>query len=344
MVFSTAGALEDSIRAGAPLPVYLLYGEEGGRTQRYASRLAALCAPEETYAYDGRALPGMDAVADCALSLSFSGKRRCVLIDDLDCAALPSPDWDKLCELLEAPEPNTLLLVTSRTTGLGDRKEKGAAATRGKKLIELCGKAGGVCRFDRLTQADAARAAGAAAARAGRVLEKEDAMLLAEDCGCDLTRIGNEIAKLLAYRQEGRITRGDIELLVPPAVEANVFRLSGLILARDFGGAMELIDDLIFLREQPAAILSMVSMAFADLYKAASAQRAGKTMQESARAYGMAGYRYEKAWANAKQIQPPRLARALEILAEGEAAVKAGGADARIALETAVALLTVQQR
>jgi DNA polymerase-3 subunit delta len=177
-----------------------------------------------------------------------------------------------------------------------------------------------------------------AAEKAGSSISKDAAQLLAEYCGREPQRMLTEVQKLAAHSPEG-ITPEDVRSLVAPVTEARVFDLPDKIIARNFTAAMAAINDLVFLRESPVSILSILSMAFVDLYRAGVARKAGIPDAEAKKAlgYGGSGYRYDKGAQNQRKFSIPTLERILELLAEADKQMKTTGPDARVVLETTVA-------
>ena len=329
--------LAAEVKASAP-PVVLLYGEDSRQTERAAAALVKNTAdvfPDfNLLTVDGRMSVDMDRVADAVQSLPFMAERRAVVLDDLDLSALTSSDAEKLWQLLLDPTPTTLLLITVRTVPL-ELKKKGG---RAQKLFDLCDQAGIVCEFRRPTRSDAAKLAASLAAGQGCRLDPPDGLLLAEYCGCDSLRIQNEVDKLCAYAGE-QIRREDILLLVEPTAEARIFDLSDAILRKDFRKAMSVVDRLLFQRETPVAILTILSMSFVDMYRAAAARAAGLSEKDAKAAFGYtgSGYRYTRAVENQRRLGNRCLGKVLETLAKADRDMKTSGIDPQVVLETAIA-------
>lgn len=324
----------------AASPVVLLYGDDAYQLERTANALIKQTVTQfqdfNLFCVDGRTAMDVDKIADSALSLPFMAERRAVIIDDLDVSVLSAVDAEKLWQLLASLSPSTLLLITVRTQPL-DLKKKGS---RGQKLHDLCDKAGVVCSFTRPTRSDAARLAASFAAKHGTKLESPQGLLLADYCGCDCLRIQNEVDKLCAYAGEGEtITQQQIQLLVEPVSEARIFDLSDKIIKRDYNGAMAVVDGLLFQRETPVAILTILTMAFVDMYRAACAKAEGLPDSEARSAFGYGGgaYRYTKAVENQRRVGSSCLGEILHLLAEADLAMKTTGIDPRLTLESTIA-------
>ena len=189
-----------------------------------------------------------------------------------------------------------------------------------------------------MTRGDVAKFARQTALRLGCVLEPEEAALLADYCNLDSLRLRQEVEKLSAYRgYTGKIQREDIEALVAPTVDANVFQLGERVLRCDFNGAMAIVDDLLFLREEPVSILTILTMSFVDYYRAAAVRRGSISEAAARKELGYGGsYRFTKALELCGRLSGAALSGALEILADADARIKQNGADGRTVLEVTV--------
>lgn len=338
MILAGVKQLEGMIREGSLPGLVLLWGEDGPavqRCQRLLEKAAVTAFPDfNSYRCDGKAPVDLDALGDSARSLPMMAKRRFALVDDLNPELLSAADLTKLQQLAEELPEETLLVITMRSV-LPDLKKKSG---KGAKVYALCDKYGGVCCFQRPAASAAAQLAAARAGELGSSLTKNDALLLAEYCGRDPQRLLVETEKLAAH-SPGGITAEDIRLLVAPVTEARVFDLSDRIVSGSCAAAMATIDDLIFQRESPVTILTILSMAFVDMYRAAAARKAGVPAAEAKKAYGYggSGFRYDKGVQNQRRFSLPMLEDILELLAQADSRMKVSGVDPRVVLETLVA-------
>ena len=151
-------------------------------------------------------------------------------------------------------------------------------------------------------------------------------------------RLRQEVEKLAAYHgYTGKILKEDIEALVAPTVDANVFQLGDKVLRGDFNGAMAIVDDLLFLQERPESILTILTMSFVDYYRAAAVRRAGVADATARKELGYGGsYRFTKALEQCGRLSRPALEGSLEILADADARMKQSAADGRTVLEVTI--------
>ncbi len=338
MVLSGPKQLDAMMKEGTLPGLLLLWGEDAPLMAGYKQRLerwAVTAFPDFNRSqYDGRFPLDLEALGDAARSLPMMAPRRFVLVEDLDPGLLSTGGLEKLRQLAEELPEETLLVMTMGSV-LPDLKKKGS---KGAQVFQLCERLGGVCHFPKPAGSAAVQRMVSAAEKAGSSISKDAAQLLAEYCGREPQRMLTEVQKLAAHSPEG-ITPEDVLSLVAPVTEARVFDLPDKIIARNFTAAMAAINDLVFLRESPVSILSILSMAFVDLYRAGVARKAGIPDAEAKKAlgYGGSGYRYDKGAQNQRKFSIPTLERILELLAEADKQMKTTGPDARVVLETTVA-------
>ncbi len=338
MVLSGPKQLDAMMKEGTLPGLLLLWGEDAPLMAGYKRRLerwAVTAFPDFNRSqYDGRFPLDLEALGDAARSLPMMAPRRFVLVEDLDPGLLSTGGLEKLRQLAEELPEETLLVMTMGSV-LPDLKKKGS---KGAQVFQLCERLGGVCHFPKPAGSAAVQRMVSAAEKAGSSISKDAAQLLAEYCGREPQRMLTEVQKLAAHSPEG-ITPEDVLSLVAPVTEARVFDLPDKIIARNFTAAMAAINDLVFLRESPVSILSILSMAFVDLYRAGVARKAGIPDAEAKKAlgYGGSGYRYDKGAQNQRKFSIPTLERILELLAEADKQMKTTGPDARVVLETTVA-------
>jgi len=83
--------------------------------------------------------------------------------------------------------------------------------------------------------------------------------------GNDLWRMSNEIQKLAAYREEGRIAERDVGLLVRPDIETDIFKTIDAIASKNKKKALVLIKRHLEKGDNPFYLLSMINYQFRNL-------------------------------------------------------------------------------
>ena len=175
-----------------------------------------------------------------------------------------------------------------------------------------------------------------------------DARYLVEQVGNDLHLLLGELEKLCALVGEGgEITRRHIDTACPKNLEAKVFDLSKTILRLRADQAYDLLYQLRVQREDPVAVLAVLSNAFADLYRAKVAAAGGVSVDlltTAFKSYKGKEFRLRNAGRDAARISITALRDCLDRLACTDTALKMGRGDGWVLLEQTVAQLCARLR
>lgn len=96
-------------------------------------------------------------------------------------------------------------------------------------------------------------------------IEDNALALLLERCGNDLLTISNQVEKLCLYTHS--IKKEDVERLVPPRVEEDVFKLTNALLNHDLRNTMRVYQDLISKKHDPLELIGLIANALRNLYQ-----------------------------------------------------------------------------
>ena len=337
-------ALLTVLKGEHPPAAWLLYGAEGYLIEKNTNRLVKWFTqgPEamELVRFDGQQGIHLDALSDAVLTLPLLATGRCTLLESLDPESLSADQLTGLGQLLEAIPSGSALICTVKTPSVSGRPAKGKGGKL-EKLVALFDKAGCAALFDRQTAADCVRLVRELAERRGCNLPREVAVALVERVGTDLLLLRNETEKLCAYAGSGVITEEHLRGVAAETVEAGVFDLSKAILSRDYTGAMTLVNDLLYLREQPTTILAALASSFIDLYRAKAAKSAGVSAAQAVEELGYRGkdFLYRRAASQEGRYSRDFLHQALAVLAKGDLALKSERTDGRVVLEKTITQL-----
>lgn len=316
--------------------LYVLYGAESYLTEQY-TRLIARHTVDEAFEvfnlqrFDGQTVTP-EELAEAVEALPMMAEKKCVLVRDADAGGT---DGERLLRLLDNLSPYCVVVFWQMS--VQPDKRKGWAA-----FLQKAGEVGCVMNFERKTVADAAKLLMSGAKRRGCALSAEDARYMVEQAGNDLRLLLGELDKLAALAGTGAITREMIDAAGTKNLEARVFDLSKAILQGKAEQTYDLLNRLFILREEPVAVLGVLSAAFADLYRAKIAVAGGQTAESLAadfKNYKGKEFRLRNAARDAARLRTETLRDCLAILAETDTALKSGGADGRLLLEQAAARL-----
>lgn len=281
MAFIDEQELMRSLKAGKLSNAYLLFGEEVFLTETYVRKIVKKALGKEPSDFNLIKLGGntsVDELSSHTEGLPFFADYKCVVISDLAPEKLNNDEHKALIALIDDLPETTILLIY--ITGFAVDVKKAKAKT--KKLIAAVEKAGTVCEFKHMTTAKISELIMKKVVRAGLDISVTDARFLAEATGNSLVAVGNETDKLCAYMQSGVITREIIESLVPKQADARVYDLADKITAGKTALALKILGELLYQRIEPIVIMSVLSGAYLDFYRAALARQNGLSPRQAA--------------------------------------------------------------
>lgn len=340
----TEALLKQQLKSGELLPLYFLYGEEPYLTSHYTERLAAAAVGrDEMGSFNLVRLDGQetdwDRIEDAVLSLPLMADRKCVIVRDFDVTAGGTKVQQRIEALLSAP-PETCVLIFYLSQLQPDMKK----SAKWRHFVEKAEQHGTCVAFDRRTDSEAARMLCAGAARRQVTLSPDVARAMVAQCGNDLFSLLGELEKLCALAGEGgTITAALVETAATKHLEASIYDLSKAILRHHYTDSYTVLSRLFYARERAVDILSRLSGAYVDLYRAKAAAVAGVSPTSLAAEFNYRGREFvlKNAARDCQKLSLSVLRQSLDLLAETDTRLKSSRCDERVALELLVAQLII---
>lgn len=334
MAFLPETALRRELEGGRLAPVYLLFGNDAYLKKNWLQQIIRRVVPQ-TDCFNFQRFGSdcdLQEVYDAVQQLPLLADRKCVVLSDYDYEKADKTDFARLTTLLEEAVPSTVLVLVFDWVD-PDLKR---TSDRTKKLIAAAETGGGraVCLNHRQTP-ELVRLLCDGAARRDCKLDSATARYLIETVSDDLNLLKSELEKLTAYCTGGVITRQDVDRVCIKTVERSVYDISRALLTGRLADALALLDDLFSLRVEPILILSVLSAAYVEIYKAMAAGDAGLRVEQVAAKLGYAGREFvlTRAAQSARRLDAGRVERSLNALLQTDTALKSTSADPRVLLE-----------
>lgn len=296
-----------------------MLGDDEERKARGAEKLRKGRAVE---AYDAAETSPETIVSACN-SYSLFGDGPFVLVRNLD--AWNAAQKARVLDYLQNPSPETDLVMLGEKLGARE------------KLLAAVKKTGEVHDFKQPTGKALAKWAVGHAKDLGLELPEDVAGELVARCSDDKVRVMGEIEKLALYA-EGTVTLEDLEALVRPDLQSNIFRFVDALGAGDRSEALELLEALLATGEPPLRIVYMVRRQFRLLARARSLFEGGASRPEVASALKVPPFVAKKLEEQARRINEGDLERALALTLDLEGGLK-GGSDLADELQVELAVL-----
>ena len=350
MLFKKESEFAAHLKNEQPERVYLIYSQDPGLTVLWKNKLIEkilgknAAADFNLHKFEGSRLD-MQLLADAVDALPVMAPSKAVVVEDLDFCSLAKNDADALLELMkDIPQETTLILAAA--AGFGQSYEK-KVKDKENKLIREADKLGCAAGLMRRTEMENRAMLQKLAQKQGCAIDDKAVKYLLQSCNDDLTSLKNEMEKLTAYLGgQGVITLEIVQLLTPKAIEARVFDLAKAVLSGRYEQAVQILDDLLYLKNKPTVILSNLTSAYLDLYRCKLASGRGKTAADVIKDFGYPAnqaFRVNNSFSDCRKYSVARLRESICILAEADYQLKSSRMEDEIILQKVITDLFVQK-
>ena len=313
--------LKKDLASGTVGKLYLFHGEETYLRDYYLNRLKELVVGGGMEEFNLHVLQGKDLTphrleetVDC---LPMMSQRTLIVVNDYD---MFKGDKDGLTALLkDLPDYVCLVFVYDLIEYKSDARTKLAGAIKEK---------GSVVPFNRQEQGDLVDWIARRFKAMDHDIGSEDAKYLIFLCGDLMHTLISEIGKIGAYASHRRVTRGDIDAVATPQLDAVVFQMTDAISAGDFDKAASVLGDLYHMQEAPIKLLAVLGKQLRQIYTARLAIENKKGSRYLMELWGMrSAYPAERLMQSARRFSLAWCRRAVIRCGETDLAMKSTGAD-----------------
>lgn len=342
MPYMTDSELVKSIKAKKYLPCYLFWGKDTATIEIITKKLVDRLVPDEArdmnYHFFNSSNFSASELSDICEALPMFSDRVVAVINDLNAETLRQDDQKQLFDIIKRIDPETTSLIIY-TTGVDLAAGKKTLSAKNKKLcdhIVSCG--GAVVEFGYKKPGELVKHIQTRLGISGCYMSPETAEYFASILNCNLLMINNECDKLTAYAGGGEIDVETVEFLVSGQVETDAYKLSRAIIMGKSGEAFNILDRLYSKQADSIPLLSVISGAVIDLYRAktASLSGAGESQVSDDFSYRGRDFAVRNAFRDCRNMQIDKLRYCLHVLSECDMAMKSGRTDQRIMLEEAI--------
>lgn len=339
MIFSDEAALAAHIKEKKPLNVYWLYGDEDYLLDYYTKRLLLSMdiksgADMGAVKFDGKT--PLDEIIAEAITPSWFAERKCVIVDDFPIYSQSAAQAEEFFEFVNSVPDFSVVIFKNLVLDKKTRKGAGFASAV-KKMQKFCGIAELLKRDDK----GIVKFLKYEINKRGCDISPADCRYFIERCGTDMYLLAGELEKLCVAKKEGVITKGDIENYTVPVLESGVYDMTGAISRGNYKMSMKTLDELLWQRVEPIAIVAALSGMYIDLYRAKIAKESGKGKDDILKLYDYksTAFRVENALRDCGGYTLKSIADSLEVLREADVALKGSAVDKTVILQRTVTKL-----
>lgn len=212
--------------------------------------------------------------------------------------------------------------------------EKGKKANTVRKAAVSGGAV--VAEFPLRSEANLKNWVAKIAAASGKTIDHKNASYLINSLERNMYSIKTEFEKIIAFSKESQITREDIDsVIIKPAAE-NVYSLIDAIFEGRREACYNLLYSLRALREEPVALLTLLSSQLITIYKAKLYLLSGENYSSTVSRLG-GGFVAEKSTRKADKIKLENIETLISLCQECDRKIKSGLLGGWAALETIIA-------
>ncbi len=333
--------LKMQLKNKEPARLYFFYGEEVFLLHYYLQQLKKLLLDEVTEAFNFHKLTeetfDLRSFADCVENLPMMAENSLVVIDEVDVFKLSESDRDRLIEII-SDIPDYCTVVFSYTTGTW-KPDK-----RMKKLWNVMDEYGFLVEFARQEPRDLIPWITRHFAAKGKQIPSSLCSYLIDITGGTMTTLAGEIDKIAAYSGADTIVKSDIDAVTEPVLDAVIFQLTDLLGKGEYGLALQKLQVLLKMQQDPIYILGAVGGHFRRLATARTLMDNGRGVPEMMKLYSIGDYPARKTMSAASKFSTTFYARAAQLIMDTDYGMKTSLDDPKRLLEMLVLQLAQEAR
>ncbi len=336
----TLQQLKADLRAKQPQRLYVFHGEESFLLHHYLTQLRKVTLDEltESFNYHRFNNENFDVrdFVDAVENLPMMAQRTLVTAEDIDLFKLSESARDAVTNLL-SDIPDYCTVVFSYET-LEFKPDK-----RQKKLWEALS---GGCIIDFVKQDQRSLVSWITRhfAAKGKQISAPLCKYLLEITDGTMTSLAGEIEKISAYSDAPTVCKTDIDAVTEPVLDAVVFRMTDSIAAGQYAAALQTLQDLLKMQQEPIVILAAVGNHLRRLSTARTLLDHGGNSAELAKLCAVADFVARKAMDAARRFDDAFFKKAMELVLETDMKMKTSFDDPERLLELLVLRLAQEAR
>lgn len=337
---NTLQALKGAIRAKEPASLYIFHGEEMFLLNHYLEQLKKCVLDELTESFNFHRFTGetfdLRDFADAVENLPMMAERTMVQVDDIDLFKMNEDSRNKMVDILsDIPEYCTVVFTYETTPWKPDK--------RLKKLWETI-SAGEIVEFPKQNQRDLISWTQRHFAAHKKQIAPELCAYLIDITDGTMTSLSGEIKKIAAFSGADTICKADIDAVTEPVLDAVVFRMTDQLGAGEYASALQTLQKLLKMQQEPIAILGAIGGHFRRLSAARTLLDHGRNYSQLQKLCGIADYPARKAMDAARRFNPAFCAKAAELILETDYKMKTSFDDQERLLEMLILQLAQEAK
>ncbi len=299
--------------------LYFFHGEETFLLHHYLDQMKKIVLDPLTESFNFHRLNSetfeLRAFADAVENLPMMADSTFIQIDDVDIFKMNESDREKMAEILrDIPEYCTVVFTYITVAWKPDK--------RLKKLWEAVDSSGVIVEFAKQDQKDLIAWVTRHFAANKKRISSDLCAYLIDITGGTMTALSSEIDKICAYSGAEEIKRTDIDAVTEPVLDAVVFQMTDQLSAGRYDQAMQKLQQLLKMQQEPLAILGAVGSHYRRISAARTLLDNGKGTFELQKLCGIPDYPARKTMEAARRCTPRFCSTAAQLVVETDYRMK----------------------
>lgn len=300
--------------------LYFFHGEEAFLRNHYLGQMKKILIEELTESFNYYKLTSetfsLQAFVDAVECLPMMAENTFVVVDDIDLFKLPEDERTKIAQLFaDIPDYCTVVFVYESLEWKPDKRQA--------KLWAAIEANGTIVEFPKQDQRELINWVGRHFAANKKQITPGLCSYLIDITGGTMTALAGEISKICAFSGADTIDKSDIDAVVEPVLDAVVFQMTNLLSEGNYEAALQKLQQLLKMQEDPIALLGAIGANFRRISTARILADNGKGVPELMRLCKINNsYAAQKTMDAAKRFRPAFCAKAAELLVETDYGMK----------------------
>jgi len=321
--------------------LYFFHGEETFLLHHYLGQIKKQRLDPLTESFNFHRLTNetfdIQSFADAVENLPMMAEYTLVEVDEIDLFKMNEADRVKMSEILSDIPDYCCVVFTYITTPWKPDK-------RLKKLWDAVDTNGTIVEFAKQNQRDLVAWVTRHFAAHKKRISTDLCVYLIDITGGTMTALAGEIDKICAYSGADEIRKTDIDAVTEPVLDAVVFQMTDMLSAGRYDQALDKLQQLLKMQQEPLAILGAVGGHFRRIGTARTLLDHGRSASELQRLCGIPDYPARKTMEAARRFRPEFCRKASQLVLETDYQMKTSFDDPERLLELLLLQLAQEAR
>lgn len=341
MALCNESHIKNDIKQNNVAPCYIIFGNDGYLKNKNAENIIKSVV-ETDDVFNFQKFTGdnsIEEIYDAKEQLPLMADRKCILIKDYDFLNASAESFEVLLKICGEKSDDCVVVFLLDNINIDPKKQP----ERLKTLIGATEKGfGKAVLINHRQTGELVKMVMGACEKRGCFMKNDVARFFVEYVSDDIDTIMNELEKVCAYKNSGDVDRETIKKVCVRNIDESIYDLSVKIINKDVGEALNLLDELIYMRIKPIALLSSISGVYVDLLRAYAAKKSSVSVEEVAKDFGYKNREFviERAMRNLSSFTEKQIKLSLDELCLADSKLKGFSGDERMVLEELIVRLS----